>query len=384
MPTCELETIPDLRRRLAADPDLAEVVLQNLDLRGMAAELAPARFHRAVLLGCVMDRDLYLRVMEEGALVFPRIDSIPYEPYRARLYEPDELVSGFSADAPDGYDRTFDGRVYRHFLATGAGKPTDVLEALARRIHDHAMCDAMREFLAGKRSVAVMGGHRMRRDDPVYRDVAVLSRTLTEEGFLMVSGGGPGAMEATHLGAWLAWQGDDALDGAIAILSACPIYSPKEHWLATSIAARDRYPRIEHGGALPDSLGIPTWLYGHEPPSVFASRIAKYFENSIREDGLVSVADHGIIFSPGMAGTVQEIFQTATLNHYVELPETTPMILLGRGYWSERLPAAALLEALSRGRPYAARLASVDTGAEALAIVRAFASEKAARAAAKG
>lgn len=377
MPTHEYETLDALRAHLARTPDLAEVVLQNLDLRGLAGELAAARFHRAILLGCTMDRDLYLRVMEEGALVFPRIDSIPYEPYRARLYDPDELVDHFDPASPDAYDRTFDGRVYRHFLATGAGKPSDVLEALARRIHDHAMCDAMGEFLRGKRSVAVMGGHRMRRDDPVYRDVALLARTLTEEGFLMVSGGGPGAMEATHLGAWLAGQPDEALDGAIAILAECPIYSPKEKWLATSIRARARFPREPLRGALPESLGIPTWLYGHEPPSVFASKIAKYFENSIREDGLVSVANHGIVFSPGMAGTVQEIFQTATLNHYVDLPQTSPMVLLGRDYWTNRLPAEALLAALAQGRPYAARLRTVDTGSEALEIVRAFAREKA-------
>ena len=30
-------------------------------------------------------------------------------------------------------------------------------------------------------------------------------------------------------------------------------------------------------------LGIPTWLYGHEPTTPFARVIAKYFQNSIRE-----------------------------------------------------------------------------------------------------
>ena len=377
MPTLELETLDALRARVRENPDLADVVLQNIDLRGRGFELAGARFRRAILLGCRMDRDLYLRVMDEGALVFPRIDSIPFEPYRSKLYEPEELVRGFDPESGAGYERTYDGRVYEHFMATGGGRPTDILEALARRIHDHAITDAMGDFLAGRRTVAIMGGHRMRRDDPVYRDIAILSRTLTEEGFLMVSGGGPGAMEATHVGAWLAGQPDEALDDAIAVMKECPIYSPKEEWLATSIRARDRHPRRPLRGTLPESLGIPTWLYGHEPPSVFASKIAKYFENSVREDGLVSVANHGIIFSPGMAGTVQEIFQTATLNHYVELERTTPMILLGSAYWTERLPGRQLLEALAAGRPYASRIRVIDTGDEALAIIRAFAREKA-------
>ena len=39
------------------------------------------------------------------------------------------------------------------------------------------------------------------------------------------------------------------------------------------------------------SLGIPTWYYGNEPPNLFASHAGKYFFNSVREDGLVSIAD---------------------------------------------------------------------------------------------
>ena len=32
------------------------------------------------------------------------------------------------------------------------------------------------------------------------------------------------------------------------------------------------------------SLGVPTWFYGHEPPNLFATRIAKFFTNALRED----------------------------------------------------------------------------------------------------
>lgn len=42
------------------------------------------------------------------------------------------------------------------------------------------------------------------------------------------------------------------------------------------------------------SLAIPTWHYGHEPPTPFATHIGKYFQNSIREDGLLAVAKHGM------------------------------------------------------------------------------------------
>ena len=53
-----------------------------------------------------------------------------------------------------------------------------------------------------------------------------------------------------------------------------------------------------------------------EPISLFASHIAKYFSNSIREDGLLAVATAGIVFAPGGAGTMQEIFQDGAQNAY--------------------------------------------------------------------
>ena len=58
------------------------------------------------------------------------------------------------------------------------------------------------------------------------------------------------------------------------------------------------------GGHTPGpSLAVPTWFYGHEPSNLFASHIAKYFSNSIREDTLLAVALYGIVFAPGSAGT---------------------------------------------------------------------------------
>ena len=65
-----------------------------------------------------------------------------------------------------------------------------------------------------------------------------------------------------------------------------------------------------------ESLAIPTWVTAGEPISLFASHIAKYFSNSIREDGLLAVATAGIVFAPGGAGTMQEIFQDGAQNAY--------------------------------------------------------------------
>ena len=64
------------------------------------------------------------------------------------------------------------------------------------------------------------------------------------------------------------------------------------------------------------SLSIPTWFYGHEPTNVFATDIAKYFSNALREDTLLNRCRGGVVYLPGQAGTVQEIFQAVTENFY--------------------------------------------------------------------
>ena len=93
-------------------------------------------------------------------------------------------------------------------------------------------------------------------------------------------------------------------------------------------------------------MGIPTWLYGHEPSTPFATHIAKFFENSVREDNILTLAYGGLVYTPGSAGTVQEIFQEAVQNHYLSLGFASPMIFLGEQYWTNEMPVFPLLEQL--------------------------------------
>jgi predicted Rossmann-fold nucleotide-binding protein len=98
------------------------------------------------------------------------------------------------------------------------------------------------------------------------------------------------------------------------------------------------------------SSPIPTWFYGHEPPDVFASAIAKYFSNALREDVLLRRARGGIVCLLGAAGTVQEIFQAVTPNNYGDRATQTPMILVGVQHWSEKVPVWDVLQRLASGR----------------------------------
>lgn len=213
-----------------------------------------------------------------------------------------------------------------------------------------------------------MGGHALLRTDEIYRQIARLSKRLTQKGFVMLSGGGPGAMEATHLGAWMAGRDDHELEDALDRLAHVPSFKD-EGWLSSAFEIIDRYP--QQGAYV--SLGIPTWLYGHEPSTPFATHIAKFFENSLREDNILTLAFGGIIYAPGSAGTLQEIFQEAVQDHYLSYGFASPMVFLGKRYWSEEIPVYPLLEHLLETGKYKNLLLSLtDDPDEAVTIIEEF------------
>ena len=301
----------------------------------------------------------------------PKLPPKPFNPYQPRLYNKDTLFDNdYTPTNPLSYCETKDARVYAHWEQTGRSSPDTITEALARRLHDHAITDAMHDFLkeSGRvdKVIAVMGGHGMKRSETRFLEVARIARSLTLDGYLLISGGGPGAMEATHLGAWFADRTEEELADAVSHLATAPTYK-SFRWLAAAFGVIEKYPPP---GKNHISLGIPTWLYGHEPPTPFATHIAKYFANSVREDGLVSIATAGIIFSPGSAGTIQEIFQDAAQNHYSTTGMIAPMVFLDTDYWTKKKPVFPLLEQLASKENYGELLAIFDSHEEIIQFVR--------------
>jgi len=358
----EFESLEALDNYLAQDgldptTALLGAAFQHLDLRNHTEALLASSLYGALFLDCTLSQAARDHADASGALFFPAMPNLPFNPYHNRLYSPTELMEGFVHGSSTGFAQTLDSKIYEHYMATGGPHSEDLYETIARRLHDHAMTDGLQEFLKGRMPVAVMGGHAMQRTDQAYRDVAYMAMRLTEAGYLLVSGGGPGAMEATNLGGWLAGRELADLDGALEILAAVPGYKDRQGWLETAFAVRQRYPRAQDG---PVNLGIPTWLYGHEPPNIFATHIAKYFANSVREDGLLAIALGGVIFSPGSAGTIQEIFQDATQNHYKTQGVVSPMVFFDVAYWTEKKPVYPLLRELATGHEYEALLSITD------------------------
>lgn len=355
----EVHTLDALMQHVDAHGSLAQMAVQQVDVRSVEDRLDGLDAAGSLFLGCPMSTALQGAIQEAGGLVLRACPDLPFEPFRARLYTARELFGGFDASAPRSYCDTLDARVYAYWQRTGGEVAPFVADAVFRGIHDQSISDALQDLLDCRQGpvVAMMGGHSMERGTPRYRDVALIARRLTARGGLMVSGGGPGAMEATHLGALTAGRPLQDLDAAIDHLATAPTYR-HERWLATAFEVLEG---LDGEGDLGESLGIPTWHYGHEPPTPFASHIAKYFANSIREAGLVTIAHDGIVFAPGSAGTIQEIFQDAAQNHYATTGYASPMVFLDETYWQATKPVYPLLKELARGRPYHALLHLADT-----------------------
>ncbi|GAB4478791.1 MAG: TIGR00730 family Rossman fold protein [Burkholderiaceae bacterium] len=51
-------------------------------------------------------------------------------------------------------------------------------------------------------AVSIFGSARLKEDSPIYRQTVEIARKLSDAGFAVISGGGPGAMEAANRGAF--------------------------------------------------------------------------------------------------------------------------------------------------------------------------------------
>lgn len=272
-----------------------------------------------------------------------------------RLYTADDLLDGYDRNDPAAFTKSWDFRAYATYVADGAATPKTLEVRLAQAEHDARIAEALKNFLTRDpmpRLVGIMGGHDLSRAAKgSYASVARLARHLTGEGYLIVTGGGPGAMEAAHLGAMFCNAPAAALEDALAHLATMPdlpaldsIVTPDGQpaagledtfdlarvWLNKALEVRDAAPSSRG-----ESLAIPTWFFGTEPTTPLATTYAKYFQDSIREEALVTQARAGIVYARGGGGTLREIFEDGEQNFYAKTAtDFTPMIFFDPdGFW---------------------------------------------------
>ena len=136
-------------------------------------------------------------------------------------------------------------------------------------------------------AVSVFGSARALRGGPDYRKARRLSRTLAERGFTIITGGGPGVMEAANRGA------HDAGGTSVGLNITLPHEQVSNPWANVQLDFR-----------------------------YFFARLVMFVKYST-----------SFVCFPGGYGTLHEFFNSMTLIQ-TEKAERFPVVLIGRSFWS--------------------------------------------------
>lgn len=174
-------------------------------------------------------------------------------------------------------------------------------------------------------AVSIFGSSKIEPESAVYKNTVTAARLLVESGFNVISGGGPGVMEAANLGA---------------------------------------------AKAKGKSVGLHIELPNEQQPNKYANvRLSfKYF--FIRKVMFVKYAVAYIIM-PGGFGTLDELFESLTLIQTKRIRHF-PVILVGSDYWGGLLDwiKKVLLKEKTIAESDLELLRIVDSPEEAVAIIK--------------
>jgi len=155
------------------------------------------------------------------------------------------------------------------------------------------MFHIMAEFVEGfealgkyRPSVSIFGSTRVKPEDKVYQKAEQIGRLLAENGFGVITGGGPGVMEAANKGA-------------------------------------------ASGGG--NSIGLNIEIPSEQKPNPYANVTLHFRYFFVRKVMFVKYAVAYIIL-PGGFGTMDELFEAVTLIQTHKI-KPFPVILVGSNYW---------------------------------------------------
>jgi len=142
-------------------------------------------------------------------------------------------------------------------------------------------------------AVAVFGSARMGETAPYYQDAQLVSQKLAEAGWAVITGGGPGLMEAANKGAQMGNP------------------DPKNHMV---------------------SIGLNIELPFEQDLSPYVDTGIRFRYFFCRKTNFVKYASGFVIF-PGGFGTLDELFEALTLVQTHKI-QNFPIVLFGSKYWS--------------------------------------------------
>src|SRR5437879_4805141 len=153
----------------------------------------------------------------------------------------------------------------------------------------------MRDFLRGFRAlhfvgpcVTVFGSARIKPDDPHYELARKMGAAIARLGFTVMTGGGPGIMEAANRGA------------------------------------------KEVGGR---SVGCNIELPSEQAANAYLDRCVRMHYFFVRKALLVKYS-YAFVVMPGGAGTLDELFEAVTLIQTGKI-KNFPIVIMGTDYWKE-------------------------------------------------
>lgn len=152
----------------------------------------------------------------------------------------------------------------------------------------------MAEFVEGfeflqplVKEVSIFGSARSQETDPYYISARALGKMLGENGFTVLTGGGPGIMEAANRGA------------------------------------------VEGGG---ESVGLNIQLPREQRTNPYVKRSVGFHYFFTRKV-MLSASAQAYVFYPGGFGTMDEMTEMITLIQTGKMPDNVPVILVGKAYW---------------------------------------------------
>lgn len=148
------------------------------------------------------------------------------------------------------------------------------------------LVDGIEHLVKIQYGVNVFGSARLEEDDPYYQEAVELGRLLSQAGLAVITGGGPGIMEAANKGAY-------------------------------------------QNGSL--SIGLNITLPHEQKPNRYQDISLSFRYFFVRKFMFMK---HAIAFAifPGGFGTLDEMFEALTLIQ-TEKSEPFPVVLVGKSYW---------------------------------------------------